>query len=98
MQNTFCPKGIGEKESTLSKESEKQSSSETEVSSSMEKKNEKQTFTICEGRLHVDDVTQLTPVPSRTPTDSLTVSLNSPAEGRDVMLFLVSIRAHFTIS
>jgi len=90
-RNSFFKKGIGEKESSPSKESEKQSLSETEVSFSMDQKNEKKAFTICGGQLRVDDVTQHEALPSRTPTDSLTVSCNSIVQERDAQFQVIQM-------
>ena len=79
MQNTLCQEGTGDKQSTPSKESEKQSLSTTESSFSMEKLNEKKTFMIYGGGLHLEDVTHLTPMPS-IPTTAI-VTPNSPLPG-----------------
>ncbi|KAG0566104.1 hypothetical protein KC19_7G039000 [Ceratodon purpureus] len=88
-KNSLCMEGTGEKESTpsmknekqclsttespFSKESEKQCLSTTESSFSMENINEKKSFVIYDSGLHLEDVTQLTSVPSipttATPTE-----------------------------
>jgi len=91
IRNSLCTKGIGEKESSPSKENEKQSLSETEVSFTMDQKNEKKTFTNCGGQLQVDDMTQHVALPSRTPTYSLTVSFNSLAQERDAQFQVIQM-------
>ena len=111
LQNSLCMEGTGEKESTpsmknekqclsttespFSKESEKQCLSTTESSFSMENINEKKSFVIYDSGLHLEDVTQLTSVPSIPTTATPTVTPNWPAQGPNLILLHLAILASF---
>jgi hypothetical protein len=60
----------------------------------MEKINEKKSFMIYGGGLHLEEMTQLTPEPSMPTTATATVTPNLPAPGPNLILLNPAIVAH----